>query len=450
MQALRASAAKHPQTDLLCWSKAGDESADVLSDWSFQMGTVALYKLHSAVVCSGPRRSEKARQQAIRALTPSEANKGSRVTDIAALLPEAARGAILKDAHTQATFELTLNWMYMLTSRFALPSFGGAAAVVPATPMVPGATAASISRDGSATDISDPNSLSRSASTAMDFFSTAIFGTPSKGGGPDGIGASAAASGSARNLTAQLSKVANGASQGSGGGGSRVAQVKPEQIPLLWQLADALQICGLKAALAPLFENSMLPSTFVMEAPAFERLKLLVRALELHTEEIVGALCEQLRLPPPPTAAAKDPAPLRAAMAELAVAAAAVDTARYAPLVQCGLLPAHDAKRLLDLLDQSSLRVGHESQVHDLLVEHFKAAETSPEDQEALWAACRFAFLSPEVLVGLAQAPNVPPKWLALACAQRAAGAAGTEAPKPPAGVDDGEAQRLKPRSFYC
>ena len=43
----------------------------------------------------------------------------------------------------------------------------------------------------------------------------------------------------------------------------------------------------------------------------------------------------------------------------------------------------------------------------------------------------------------------MPPKWLALACAQRAAATAGTEGPKT-SGMKPEEASRLKPRAYYC
>jgi hypothetical protein len=424
MLSLRSSAAAAPQADLLSWAKAGDEKADVLSDWSFQFGTLALYKLHSAVVCSGPRRSEKARAQAIRALTPSETNQGSRVTDVAALLPDAARAALLKDPHTQATIELLLA---------ATPNGSSAKTAAPA------AGAIDITEGGASGGVAPD--LTRSATSAMDFFSTAIFGTPSKGGGGGGAAPSTPAGSLSRGASKELGK--------PGGGSGRTAPVKPEQIPLLWQLADALGVCGLKAALLPLFEQSALPSTFVMEAPAFERLKLLVRALELHTEEIVAALCEQLRLPPPPTAAVKDPLPLREGMAALAVAASAVDPSRYEPLVACGLLPASDPTRLASLLDKSSLRVASEAQVHDLLLKHFSAQNTPPATQAALWATCRFSYLPSDQLVELSEIPNVPPKWLALACAQRAASTAGTDGPST-SGTKPEESQRLKPRAYYC
>ena len=203
------------------------------------------------------------------------------MTDVAALLPEAARSALLKDPHTQATFELLLNWMYMLTSRFTLPSFSeGQPAAPSAAPSAAAPKAVNISDDSERPSPS---------------FQVGLVG---HGLLFDGHLRHAEQSWRRRRLICAPTPLAS--SRGSskdltkaGGGGSRTAAVKPEQIPLLWQLADALGVCGLKA-LAPLFEQSALPSTFVMEAPAFERLKLLVRALELHTEEIVGALCEQL------------------------------------------------------------------------------------------------------------------------------------------------------------
>jgi len=325
--------------------------------------------------------------------------------------------------------------MYMLTSRFTLPNFGGVLQGAPSN-----ASAPTMAREVSDGGSEDPGPLSKSASTAMDFFSTAIFGTPTK------QASTVAVSGATpRRLDASGISVPVMPKSGA----ARTAAVKPEQLPLLWQLADALCVCGLKAALAPLFELNMLPSTYVMEAPAFERLKLLVRALELHTDEIVGALCEQLRLPPPPSATNKDPVPLREGMAELAVAASAVDIARYEPLVQCGLLPAKDPKRLAGFLDKSSLRVSSEAQVHDLLQTHFAIQNAPPAAQQSLWATCRFAYLPPKELVALSEAANVPPKWLALACAQRAAATAGTPGPKT-TGLEAGEAERLKPRAFYC
>jgi len=178
-----------------------------------------------------------------------------------------------------------------------------------------------------------------------------------------------------------------------------------------------------------------------MGAGAFERLKLLVRALELHAEEVVAALCEQLKL------STESNATLRAGMAELAVASAAIDTSRYEALVACGLLPAGDAARLAAILDRSSLRVASEAEVHDLLLAHFKAAKTPAAAQEALWATCRFSFLPPDRLVALSERPHVPARWLALACAQRASAASGGA---PLASAREGpEAARLKPRDFY-
>ena len=63
---------------------------------------------------------------------------------------------------------------------------------------------------------------------------------------------------------------------------------------------------------------------------------------------------------------------------------------------------------------------------------------------------CRFSFLPPDRLVSLSQRPNVPARWLALACAQQAAKASGGVAPGAAAGaMAPEEARRLKPRSFY-
>jgi hypothetical protein len=85
--------------------------------------------------------------------------------------------------------------------------------------------------------------------------------------------------------------------------------------------------------------------------------------------------------------------------------------------------------------------------VHDLLVTHFKAAATAPAAQEVLWATCRFTFLPADRLVTLAERPNVPARWLALACAQRAAAASGGAPPARATMSED--SARLRPRDFY-
>ena len=151
----------------------------------------------------------------------------------------------------------------------------------------------------------------------------------------------------------------------------------------------------------------------------------------------------QLKLQTQSTAA------LRAGMAELAVASAAVDSGRYEALVACGLLPAGDASKMAAILDKSTLRVRSEAQVHDLLLTFFKHAKPPPDAQAALWATCRFAFLPADRLVALAERPNVPARWLALACAQRTAAASGGAPPPLPAATPPAEAARLKPRDFY-
>ena len=68
--------------------------------------------------------------------------------------------------------------------------------------------------------------------------------------------------------------------------------------------------------------------------------------------------------------------------------------------------------------------------------------------QEALWATCRFTYLPADRLVTLSELPNVPPRWLALACAQRAAALGGAK-PPPPGSLSPSEQARLKPRAFY-
>ena len=216
--------------------------------------------------------------------------------------------------------------------------------------------------------------------------------------------------------------------------------VKAQQVPLLWQLADSLSVNGLKALLLPLFESSPLPSNFAMTTVGFERLKMCVRALELSAADVVAVLSEQLRLP-------ADPAVLNDGITELAVAASACDVSRYDSLGACGLLPT-DNTSLAEILDRSNLRVSSEAQVYDLIRHHFAATDASPAVQEALWATCRFTYLPADRLVTLSELPNVPPRWLALACAQRAAALGGAK-PPPPGSLSPSEQARLKPRSFY-
>ena len=406
MEKLRQAGTTLPLGEPLSWSRAGDAKSDELSDWTLKLGAAALYKVHTAIVASGPRRSEKIRAQALKA--------GARTTDIIELLPsESARVAIVKDPHAAPAFELLLSWVYGHSADFQLPTLGAPA-----------------KKTAAATD----GASEGGGDSVYDMFSMAIFGTPSK--------ATPGKAGGSDTTTPKKQQAANGSSIITG----RPLVVKPEQLPLLWQLAGALNVRGLKSRLIPIFETNALPSTFVMEHAAFERLKLLVRALELHAEEIVGALCEQLRLPTATTAVLRD------GMSELAVAAAAVDTSRYDALVACGLLPAADARRLAAILDRSSLRVPSEAHVHDLLLTHFKAAKSDATSQESLWATCRFTFLPPDRLVALAERPNVPARWLALACAQRAAASGSGGAQQPvvaPAKTGAAEAARLKPRDFY-
>ena len=85
--------------------------------------------------------------------------------------------------------------------------------------------------------------------------------------------------------------------------------------------------------------------------------------------------------------------------------------------------------------------------MHDLLIAHFKGSKAPPAAQEALWSTCRFSFLPADRLVALAERPNVPARWLALACAQRAAAASGGASVALPA--EAAEAARLKKRAYY-
>jgi hypothetical protein len=424
MNALRQAAEAHPQADALSWSR-GAEGADELCDWSLKLGAV-VYKVHTAAVASGPRRSEKLRRQVI---STRLKDKGEAVTDVFELIPEPTRSAILKDPYTQPTFALLLDWIYGHVRNFALPSFSGRTAVA-STPVAPklrkeAASAAAVMVGSSATT---PNG---GDPTFLDFFSTAIFGTPT------------AASTPRRQPTDPRTTSALGTREAAAGPASSPT-VRPEQVPMLWQLADALQVHGLKASLAPLFEQTPLPPNYVMQTAAFERLKLLVRALELNSEELVAALCEQLRLNHTSRSALRD------GMVELAVAAAACDSGRYASLVACGLLPAADPARMAELCDKSSLRVASEAQVHDLLLTHFAASKATPAAQEALWSVVRFSYLPADRLVSLSERPNVPPRWLALACAQRAAATAGAATlPTATAGVPNELRHRLKPRACY-
>lgn len=196
-----------------------------------------------------------------------------------------------------------------------------------------------------------------------------------------------------------------------------------------------MQVRGLKTALLSLFEDSPLAPNYVMNTPAYERLKMLVRALELHCTEVVAALREQLLL-----------ASLTEGLAALAVAASACDLNRYEQLSRCGLLPPDD-QALLAVLDQSTLRVGSEGLVYDLIAHHITVTKANDAAQQALWSTCRFSFLDAERCVKLAENPNVPPRWIALALATR-----GATAPVQAAAAAVGtpaQAVRLQPREFY-
>ena len=274
MQKLRAAATALPAGEPLTWARAGAENTDELADWTITLGSSAMYKVHTAVVASGARCSEKLRAQVIEAAK----GEGARSTDLLSLIKsEAARAAIQKDPHSAPTVEFMLSWMYGHASDFSLPLLGGTPIAAPvAVTMAKGVASEQPDGDGAGDSV-------------YEIFSTAIFGTPSKA-----APTTASASPSATALSAASKAAA--AHPLPAGTTDKVLALKPEQLPLMWQLADSLGVRGLKAKLAPVFDQHALPSSFVMEAAAFERLKLLVRALELHVEDIIGALCEQVRV----------------------------------------------------------------------------------------------------------------------------------------------------------
>lgn len=299
MDAFRNSVAALPAGPALTWARAEDESADELCDWMLNAGPGGAYRVHTAIVASGARGSNQIRLDAIAATKGS----GTRSTDILSLIKsDATRGAIQNDPHFGPTVEMMLNWMYTPSHEFLLPSLGG----VPS----PSTRPVAIERD-------ETNVATREEGGVLDMFSTAIFGTPSK-----------------HSPRARTAAAAPPGATGVASTGDQTLAVQPEQVVLLWQLGDSLGVRGLKARLAPIVEHHALPPKFVMNLAAFERLKLLVRALALHVgDSLVGALCEQLKLNP----ATADT--LREGMVELAVAASAVDTSRYPEIVALGLLP---------------------------------------------------------------------------------------------------------------
>lgn len=372
--------------------------------------------MHAAVVAGGMRRSDQVREM----ILASKAKKdGARLSDLAQLLPSASRDSLLADPFTQESLELILDWQYGIVDELALPSWS---ATEQQAAQDAAAAKGEAAAGGTGSDLAD------AGSEVLNYFSTALFGTPSKAPATPSSRVSVAAPGS--NYVAG----ANGSTKHA------TAAVKAQQVPLLWQLADSLEVTGLKAVLLPLFESSPLPANFAMATVGFERLKMCVRALELSATEVVAVLSEQLRLP-------SDPALLTDGITELAIAASACDVSRYDALAACGLLPTDDTA-LAEVLDRSTLRVASEAQVYDLIRHHFAATDASATTQEMLWATCRFTYLPADRLVTLSELPNVPPRWLALACAQRAAALGGAKTP-PPSGLSASEQARLKPRSFY-
>jgi hypothetical protein len=234
MQGIRAAADATASLPPLSW-----RDADELSDWAIRIGS-SVYRVHTAAVASGARRSDKIRDVVLNAAAPG----AKRETDVSFMLPEDVRTTLLADPFLPETFELLLDWQYGIMERMRLPSWSGSSEDVAAAPAENG-EAKPAGAGGAA-----PELVSYQSTELLSYFSTAIFGTPSK--------------------TPQNS--ARGAPQRAGN--KAAASIKPEQVPLLWQLADSLSVRGVKSALLPLFIEAPLPVNFVMTAPAFERLKM--------------------------------------------------------------------------------------------------------------------------------------------------------------------------------
>ena len=230
MDLLRASAAAAAPAKVLSW-----RDADEVADWILTLGTNE-YRVHTAVLASGARRSDK-----VRAVLLSTKN-GSRKMDVAALLPESGRTDLLSDPMMEDTFELMLDYIYGIADGLSLPSFRGSTVGVVVEKPKPKSESVADDGDGD---------------TMLSYFSTALFGTPSKEVPSSAIGPAAAA-------TSGQAEVALPKTRG----------VKAAQVPLLWQLADCLAVRGLKTTLLPLFEEALLPADFTMAAPAYERLKM--------------------------------------------------------------------------------------------------------------------------------------------------------------------------------
>ena len=227
MDALLKAAAKTSPAPELSWRED-----DPVSDWTLELGEGARsYKVHSAVVASGSKRSDAVRNSLI-------GNSSSRKTDVLSLMPEVSRPVIVGDPHFVQTFECMLDWQYGIVEALSLPFFDGTRRLV----STPSQTAGSVNAAADCDEEEDPGMFA--------YFSTAIFGaTPSK---------------------STPSAMASGRLAAT----SRTAHVRAEQVPLLWALANDLSVRGLKSALAPIFEAARLPRNYVMHGPAYERLKM--------------------------------------------------------------------------------------------------------------------------------------------------------------------------------
>ena len=70
MEKLLAAATALPAGETLTWARAGADNVDELADWSLKVGSAALYKVHTAMVATGPRHAVNLRSAAIAASGP--------------------------------------------------------------------------------------------------------------------------------------------------------------------------------------------------------------------------------------------------------------------------------------------------------------------------------------------------------------------------------------------
>lgn len=243
MEALRAAAAATPSVAELSW-----RTPDELADWTIRAGDREL-SVHIAVMASGARRSERLREAALK-----DSDAGRRVTDVSSLLPLEAREAVMTDPFFPETLDLILDWAYGLVELSPLPSFANVAKEAAKVPVTAAATPAAGAMAASPVAV-------ESSGDMLSYFSTALFGTPSK---PP----PSPANGNGTNGTTVADQIATVVPS------AKSRAVKAAQVPLLWQLGDALALCGLKGLLIRIFEEAPLPPSFVLSPPAYQRLKM--------------------------------------------------------------------------------------------------------------------------------------------------------------------------------